>query len=91
MTDPFLRSRLTGLGARDVTGEADACHVVLRDTRVGAAVLPELGVFVLPDEVALDYRMGPEWRAEEVAALFTLLRTLLRRGGCVPHHDSGLP
>jgi hypothetical protein len=38
--------------------------------------LPDLGVFVWPEEVALDYRMGREWDEQRVIALFELLRRL---------------
>ncbi len=61
-----------------VSGEAEAFHIVLQDPRVGAVALPPLGVFVSPDEVALEYRMGAEWGPSEVAALFALLCELQR-------------
>jgi hypothetical protein len=61
-----------------ISGEADAFHFVLQDPRVGDVALPELGVFVLPGEVALDYRMGSEWGATKVAALVGLLCELQR-------------
>jgi hypothetical protein len=38
--------------------------------------IPDLGVFVYPNELALDYRMGPEWDEPRVRVLFELLRQL---------------
>ena len=42
-----------------VLGEAEPIHFVLRDIDVGGVRLPDLGVFVFADQIALDYRMGP--------------------------------
>lgn len=61
-----------------ISGDADAFHFVLQDPRFGEVALPELGVFVFSDEIALDYRMGPEWGAKEVAAIVELLCQLKR-------------
>ena len=61
-----------------VSGDAEAFHLVLQDPRVGAVALPPLGVFVSPEEIALDYRMGPEWGPAEVSALVDLLCDLKR-------------
>ncbi|MDF1503631.1 hypothetical protein [Roseisolibacter sp. H3M3-2] len=61
-----------------VAGHVDGFHVVLRAPRVGAVVLPDLGVFVAADEIALDYRMGAQWGATEIAALLALLCELHR-------------
>jgi hypothetical protein len=58
------------------TGEADEFHVLARGLVFGGTTLPDLGVFVHPREVVLDYRMGPEWGEAEVLALFELLRQL---------------
>src|SRR5437764_9976645 len=43
------------------TDEADPFHFLATGIAVGAITLPDLGVLVFPDAVALDYRMGPEW------------------------------
>ncbi len=56
-----------------VSGEADSFHAVLRGISFGEAVIPDLGVFVFPDAICLDYRMGPEWGLK---ALFDLLNQL---------------
>lgn len=61
-----------------ISGDAEVFHLVLQDPRVGAVALPELGVFVFPDEISLDYRMGPAWGPTEVAALCELLCELQR-------------
>ena len=61
-----------------ISGDAEAFHLILQDPHVGAVALPELGIFVFPEEIALDYRPGPEWGVTEVAALVELLCELLR-------------
>lgn len=38
--------------------------------------LPLLTVFVMPNEISLDYRMGPDWNERRVEALFEILRNL---------------
>jgi hypothetical protein len=59
-----------------VSGEAEPFHVLASGITAGAAVLPDLGVFVFPDEVVLGYRMGPEWGEPELGVLCELLRGL---------------
>ena len=56
--------------------EAEAFHVVLRGIRSRDVAIPDLGLFVFPDQLALDYRMGPSWGPREVEALFELLAEL---------------
>ena len=60
-----------------LSSESEAFHVVLAGIRSGDTVIPALGVFVFPDELALDYRMGKAWGAAEVEGLFRLLLRLL--------------
>ena len=60
-----------------VSGEAEAFHVVFGGIRSRNSIIPDLGVSVLPDQLALDYRMGPEWGPSELEALFGLLDDLL--------------
>ena len=60
-----------------LSGESEAFHVVLAGIRSGDTVIPDLGVFVFPDELALDYRMGKAWGAGEVEGLFKLLVRLV--------------
>jgi hypothetical protein len=57
-------------------GQADAFHFLASGLSFHGVVLPDLGVFVCPDEVALDYRMGKEWGEPQMLALFELLRQL---------------
>lgn len=61
-----------------VSGDAEPFHVVLGGLDVGGVELPDLGVFVTPDQIALDYRMGPAWGPAQLGALFELLRELVR-------------
>ncbi|MEM9382642.1 MAG: hypothetical protein AAGB93_22000 [Planctomycetota bacterium] len=54
-------------------GDAESVHVVVGDLAAGGSSLPDLGVFVHPDGLTLDFRMGPAWGPPQVDALFTLL------------------
>lgn len=65
---------------RVVSGEVSAFHRLLEGLRVGDRPLPALGVFVDPDRLVLDYRMGAEWGDAEIFALMRLLAELRRRG-----------
>ena len=59
-----------------VSGVAEPFHVGASDLRFRGTMLPHLGVYLLPDELAFDYRMGPEWGEPQLFALFELLRQL---------------
>jgi hypothetical protein len=59
-----------------VSDEAEPFHVVLGGIQARNTTIPDLGVFVLPDQLALDYRMGPAWGASELEALFQVLLEL---------------
>jgi hypothetical protein len=61
-----------------VSGEAAGFHVVLEGICFKGAVVPDLGVFVFPSAICLDYRMGPEWTSAKLEALFELLHQLQR-------------
>jgi hypothetical protein len=65
--------------------QADEFHVLAQGLSFRGVTLPDLGVFVWPTAVDLDYRMGPEWDESKVLALFELLRRLhtLDPGACV--------
>ena len=63
-----------------VRGDAEAFHCVFRVT-VDGTPIPDLGVFVTPDSLLLDYRMGPEWNEAALTAFLRLLRELTR---CAP-------
>ncbi|WP_337176770.1 hypothetical protein [Paludisphaera sp.] len=75
------------------SGEAEPFHFVASGISAGGTILPDLGVFVFSDEVALDYRMGPEWGEAELGALFELLRILTAAApeARVELDDHGLP
>ncbi len=62
-------------------GVAEPFHVLAPGLEFAGAVIPDLGVFVWPDEVTLDYRMGPEWGPPQLVALFELLRQLVAVAG----------
>lgn len=78
-------------------GLAEPFHVLASGLQFAGAVLPDLGMFVWPDEVTLDYRMGPEWGRPQLLALFELLRQLtavargrVNLGRHVPPHVDAL-
>ncbi len=56
------------------TGESEAFHHCVEGLVAGGVELPVLGIFVWPDIVELDYRMGREWGPGQVAGFFELLR-----------------
>jgi len=62
-------------------GGAEPFHVLAPGLQFAGVVIPDLGVFVWPDEVTLDYRMGPEWGRRQLLALFELLRQLVAATG----------
>lgn len=74
-------------GANDaklvIEGAAEAFHLVLDDIECNGHVIPALGVFIFPDELVLDYRMGPEWGPDEIHALLVVLSRLRGLGGDV--------
>lgn len=75
-------------------GEAEAFHHCIEGLVVGGVELPVLGVFVWPDGVELDYRMGREWGPAQVAGFFELLRdccTLDPAAVVVPAEPEGPP
>jgi hypothetical protein len=49
-------------------------HVVLQGVRVGGIRVPDIGVFVFPDQVALDYQPGSEWNETALEAFLELVR-----------------
>ncbi len=55
-------------------GVADSFHHCVAGIVAGGVELPVLGIFVDPDAVELDYRMGPEWNPATVRGFFELLR-----------------
>ena len=61
-----------------VSGDAEPFHLVFGGIAIDGSTIPDLGVFVFPDQLALSYRMGPEWGPEQVKALFALLHELTK-------------
>jgi hypothetical protein len=59
-------------------GQVPFFHALLREVRIRGEVLPDLGVFVFPDEIALDYQPGRQWNVDAFVALLTLLHQLQR-------------
>jgi hypothetical protein len=59
-----------------LSGEANPFHVVFGGIGSQDATIPDLGVYVFQEELALDYRMGSEWGSDELCALFELLGEL---------------
>jgi hypothetical protein len=51
---------------------------MLRDIEMNGVRLPDLGVWVFDDQIAIDYRMGPEWRSGQLRTFFQLLMELSR-------------
>jgi len=75
-----------------VAGEAEAFHLVIRGVAMDGVAIPDLGVFVFHDSIALDYEPGQAWGPPELEALFALLcelhdldpqaRVMLEEGTC---------
>jgi hypothetical protein len=57
---------------------AEAFHIVCQGLSYGSEVIPYLGVFVFDDRINLDYRMGAEWNAAKLKALFGMLQEINR-------------
>jgi hypothetical protein len=60
------------------SGHAEAFHMLAGGIVANGVLLPPLGVFVWPDTIELDYRMGSDWGPVQVAGLFELLRDCCR-------------
>ena len=65
------------------SGAAEPFHVVLAGVTCSGASIPDLGVFVDPDRLTLDYQMGSAWGEPEIQALLGLLRQLRELDGVV--------
>lgn len=66
-----------------ISGAADSFHVVLAGVTCSGCVIPDLGVFVDPDSLTLDYRMGSSWGEPQIQSFLALLRQLKGLGGVV--------
>jgi len=76
-----------------VEGRAEPFHCLCQGLAYDGEELPDIGVFVFDDQVALDYRMGQEWNAGKLKALFGLLKELtsIDQGAEVSLEDNVLP
>jgi hypothetical protein len=59
-----------------VEGRAEPFCFTCQGLTCGGVVIPDIGVFVFPNEIDLFYRMGKEWNAEKLKALFGMLKAL---------------
>lgn len=60
-----------------VSGMAEPFHVCFDGTRsLSDKTIPELGVFVFPDSLALDYRPDDKWDMVTLKAFFEIISTL---------------
>lgn len=59
-------------------GESEPFHICLEGILVDGEELPVLGLFVWPEGIELDYRMGPSWTACKIAGFFNLLMDCAR-------------
>lgn len=57
-----------------VQARAEPFHFVCEGLTYEGVVLPDIGVFVFGDQIALDYKMGKEWDAVKLNALFGILK-----------------
>lgn len=81
---------------REATADRIPFHAVLAGIEAQGSSLPDLGVFVFDDQLALDYRMGARWSASSLIGLFTLLSELVALDPAalvarVPSGDSSAP
>jgi hypothetical protein len=70
-------SALSDPGTLAVRGVIGPLHIVARGIRSAEVGLPDLGVSVDPDGVAIDYRMGDTWNPDVLAAFVELIGELL--------------
>ena len=56
-----------------VTGRRDPFHVVFTNVTRAGAEIPDLGMFVFQDEIAIDYEPGAAWTPRALEALCGLL------------------
>jgi hypothetical protein len=55
-------------------GQAEAFHIVVCGIIANGVSLPLIGIFVWPDTIELDYRMGNDWGSSQVVGFFELLQ-----------------
>jgi hypothetical protein len=59
-----------------LTGVAEPFHCCFQLDSPGLESIPVLGLFVFPDLVEIDFRMGSDWNAENVDSFFRVLAHL---------------
>ncbi|HXG64233.1 MAG TPA: hypothetical protein VNO70_03940 [Blastocatellia bacterium] len=59
-----------------IQGRAEPFHFLCQGLTYDGIVIPDMGVFVFDDQINLDYRMGDEWDAPKLKALFGILKEL---------------
>ena len=72
--ESVLVDSVTNAAGLVTAGKAEAFHYCVKGVIACGVELPVLGVFVWPDCVELDYRMGREWGPDPVVGFFELLR-----------------
>jgi hypothetical protein len=60
-------------------GEVEAFRHGLKEFIINNTVIPQLTLFIGQNEIEFDYRMGKEWGAEQVEALFEFLALIKDR------------
>ena len=65
--------RLADPAELGVSGRVRPFHVLIRGVQISSVALPDLGVLVLKDGLAIDYEQGPAWERPQVGALLHLL------------------
>ena len=59
-----------------VAGVARPFHFLIRNFRIASIELPEIGVLILANGIALDYEQSDEWQEPQVEAFCSLLTRL---------------
>jgi len=62
-----------------VSGEANPFHFLTRGIKISDIILPDLGVFVFDNAIALDYEKGKAWGKPQIKAFFELLGTVFSK------------
>ncbi len=61
-----------------VDGKLSIFHICLDKLVIEDVEIPQLGVFVEPQRIAFDYRMGKQWGKKEVNALFEFFYRIMQ-------------
>ena len=69
--------------ARVANGTAHYLQIVLAGVRGTDQLIPDLGVYIEPNRMDLDYKMGPHWGCSEIDSFLELLRQLVALGGII--------